>query len=141
MQKSVALEIQGHINCKPRFIEAEPLTYIYANLCCLSFIQDYHTTRYGHPTLDTSQNWFIDYGYEENGWTVLGFHRRLDTCDVTDDRKITVRKIALSSIDVFSLLVCLYMDVCLCENTSELCTWMCVYVRIQANSVHGCVSM
>lgn len=60
---------------------------------CIYHLQDYHTLEYGHPTLDQSQDWFIDYGYEENGWTVLGFHRRLDTCDAIGDRKITVRRV------------------------------------------------
>lgn len=53
------------------------------------FFRDYHTNAYSHPVSDSSQDWIIDYGYEEDGWTVLGFHRRLDTCDLVGDRVIT----------------------------------------------------
>ncbi|KAH3799813.1 DBH-like monooxygenase protein 1 isoform X1 [Dreissena polymorpha] len=51
--------------------------------------QDYHTERYEAPTVDSSQDWLVDYGYEEAGWTVLGFTRALDTCDTLGDFKIT----------------------------------------------------
>lgn len=59
------------------------------------YFRDYHTEAYSHPLSDSSQDWIIDYGYEENGWTVLGFHRRLDTCDTVGDRVITTDTLRL----------------------------------------------
>ncbi|XP_052787977.1 DBH-like monooxygenase protein 1 [Mya arenaria] len=53
-----------------------------------AYFRDYHTERYGHPNGNETTDWFGDYGYEENGWTVLGFHRALDTCDTVGDIKI-----------------------------------------------------
>ena len=44
---------------------------------------------YSSPIMDASQDWHIEHGFEENGWTVLGFNRSLDTCDTVGDRPIT----------------------------------------------------
>lgn len=78
--------IDVHFRTNALNLKAIQLLYNYRNV----LFQDYHTERY-EPTVDTSQDWLVDYGYEEAGWTVLGFTRALDTCDTAGDFKITVR--------------------------------------------------
>ena len=44
------------------------------------------------PIIDnTTQDWFILHGQEQNGWTAIQFKRLLDTCDIMD-YPIRVRK-------------------------------------------------
>ena len=68
------------------------------NMCLLFFFlfiylfiisQDFHTKRYGQPDLDAQQDWNLKYGYEENGKSIFGIIRKLETCD-TNDLPITV---------------------------------------------------
>jgi len=36
------------------------------------------------PPIDDSQDWTLEYGEQENGYTVLEFSRNLTTCDPRD---------------------------------------------------------
>lgn len=54
------------------------------------YYADFHTKRYGQPDLDAQQDWNLKYGYEENGKSIFGIIRKLETCD-TNDLPITKR--------------------------------------------------
>ena len=60
-------------------------TYVSSSIC----IQDRHTTAHAPPELDSSQDWFLIEGKENEFGTILKFVRKLDTCD-KDDLPITV---------------------------------------------------
>ncbi|KAL4219675.1 DBH-like monooxygenase protein 1 [Mactra antiquata] len=49
---------------------------------------DFYTRTGRYPLTDDVDDWIVDYGYEQGGWTVIGFTRLLDTCD-TQDKPIT----------------------------------------------------
>ena len=36
------------------------------------------------PPIDDSQDWFLTFGEEEDGYTILEFYRNLSTCDAQD---------------------------------------------------------
>ena len=36
------------------------------------------------PAIDESQDWIIEFGEQEDGYTILGFRRNLTTCDPKD---------------------------------------------------------
>ena len=36
------------------------------------------------PVIDKSQDWIIEFGEQEDGYTILGFRRSLTTCDPRD---------------------------------------------------------
>ena len=36
------------------------------------------------PPIDPSQDWFLSFGEEEDGYTILEFSRNLTTCDSKD---------------------------------------------------------
>jgi hypothetical protein len=55
------------------------------------FAQDYHGTGNTKPELDTQSNWELLSFSEKEGITFLQIKRLLDTCDNTEDIKITVR--------------------------------------------------
>ncbi len=53
--------------------------------------QDRYATVEGLPPVDNQQDWIVDAGEEENGYTVLAFRRNWVTCDIEQDRDIRVR--------------------------------------------------
>jgi hypothetical protein len=54
-------------------------------------LQDCHTVGHYAPVVDSSQDWHLLSGMENNFGTVLKFTRKLDTCD-DKDTIITVSK-------------------------------------------------
>lgn len=56
-------------------------------------LQDRHVKKHGdgEPLVDSSQDYVLLLGYENQTHTVLRFKRKLDTCDVAYDVPITVR--------------------------------------------------
>ncbi|CAH1785358.1 unnamed protein product [Owenia fusiformis] len=49
------------------------------------YFKDRHTNdSLTTPTIDEKQDYYLDYGLEKDGWTVLKFWRLLDTCDDLD---------------------------------------------------------
>ena len=56
----------------------------------LVFFQDRYATTTGRPPIDNQQDWFLDEGMEEGGFTLLAFRRQWVTCDSPQDREIKV---------------------------------------------------
>ena len=52
--------------------------------------QDRHTVGHSMPLIDKSQDWHLLYGEENEFGTILKFVRQINTCDDTEDMKITV---------------------------------------------------
>ncbi len=52
-------------------------------------MQDRYATAESRPPVDAQQNWILEAGEEENGYTVLAFRRDWVTCD-DQDRDIKV---------------------------------------------------
>ncbi len=42
------------------------------------------------PPVDSSQDWFLVSGEEENGYTILEFTRNITSCDVENDLDVEV---------------------------------------------------
>ena len=47
-------------------------------------MQDRYAEMRALPPIDPSQDWFLSFGEEEDGYTVLEFYRNLTTCDTQD---------------------------------------------------------
>ena len=47
-------------------------------------VQDRYAERRVLPPIDASQDWFLSFGEEEDGYTILEFSRNLTTCDPKD---------------------------------------------------------
>ena len=47
-------------------------------------LQDRYAERRVLPRRDASQDWFLSFGEEEDGYTILEFSRNLTTCDSKD---------------------------------------------------------
>ena len=47
-------------------------------------LQDRFAEDRAPPTIDESQDWYLDDGVEENGFTILEFSRKFITCDDKD---------------------------------------------------------
>ena len=62
----------------------------------ISSLQDRFATTRGLPAIDSSQDWFISSGSEENGRTVLEFYRNFTSCDDNNDMDIKVSSIIYS---------------------------------------------
>ena len=69
--------------------------------CIISFhlLQDRFATTRALPAVDSSQDWFITRGSEENGRTILEFHRNFTTCDEKNDMDIKVSHIFFYELD------------------------------------------
>ena len=53
-------------------------------------IQDRFATGRSLPQVDEQQDWILEAGEQEDGYTVLAFRRNLVTCDELFDREIQV---------------------------------------------------
>ena len=47
-------------------------------------MQDRYAERRALPPIDASQDWYLSFGEEEDGYTILEFSRNLTTCDPKD---------------------------------------------------------
>jgi hypothetical protein len=47
-------------------------------------MQDRYADRRALPSIDASQDWFLTFGEEEDGYTILEFYRNLTSCDAHD---------------------------------------------------------
>ena len=47
-------------------------------------MQDRYAERRALPPIDVSQDWYLSFGEEEDGYTILEFSRNLTTCDPKD---------------------------------------------------------
>ena len=48
------------------------------------FLQDRFAEGRFTPAIDDSQDWVLDFGEQENGYTILAFSRPLTSCDPND---------------------------------------------------------
>ncbi len=76
--------------------------YIYAVyiLYCMhvlvpDYMQDRFATGRSLPPVDAMQDWILEAGEQENGFTILAFRRNLVTCDEQFDREIQVHNLLI----------------------------------------------
>ena len=74
----------------------------FASLHIISSLQDRFATTRGLPAIDSSQDWFISSGSEENGRTLLEFYRNFTSCDDNNDMDIKVSYIFYSNKIIFN---------------------------------------
>ena len=61
-----------------------------ASLFCVPAMQDRYAAGRSSPSIDEQQDWELEFGEEEGGYTILEFSRKYTTCD-DFDRPIAVR--------------------------------------------------
>ena len=66
-------------------------TMIITFLFIVSLSQDRFASTRSLPAIDSSQDWFVTSGEEENGRTILEFYRNFTSCDTENDMDIKVR--------------------------------------------------
>ena len=55
-----------------------------ARVQLITSLQDRYAEMRTLPPIDDSQDWFLTFGEEEDGYTILEFYRNLTTCDARD---------------------------------------------------------
>ena len=69
--------------------------YIILHACVPDYTQDRFATGRSLPPVDAMQDWILEAGEQENGFTILAFRRNLVTCDEQFDKDIQVQRLFL----------------------------------------------
>ena len=60
------------------------------------YMQDRFATGRSLPPVDAMQDWILEDGEQEDGFTILAFRRNLVTCDEQFDREIQVQNLLIT---------------------------------------------
>ncbi len=59
-------------------------------------MKDCYATGNAAPSADSSQDWVLLEANEQDGYTILKYKRKLQTCDTLYDRAVSVRYLILT---------------------------------------------